>query len=206
MEPSIETYPTQDGGAIEGAYFAADGERVVLLCHGSVFNKESWYPLARQLHASGIASFAIDFRGYGNSKAPDRVRLDLDVTGAVDWLKSRGFRKIGIVGGSMGGMAVLTALASATSPEVDRVAILSAHGSPLASDRLQKLFVVSKDESSFDRIRQTWEKSALPRHFKVFPGSAHAQHLFAGPDGPELTALLIQFFKSANLDDFMIGD
>lgn len=194
----LETFATRDGGRIEGAYFPAAGHRVVLLCHGKVFNKESWYDFAEELQEAGIPAFAIDFRGYGNSTAEDLSALQLDVLGAVEHLSGRPGRRIGIVGASMGGHAVLKALSAGAPPAVDRVVILSSGGNPLRSPAMEKLFIASEEEGAFPAVLALFTESSEPKHLQVFPGSRHAQALFGGDFSDEVSELLIQFFRSGN--------
>jgi len=43
------TFTTEDGATIKGAFFEGKEIRAVVSAHGKVFNKESWYPLAKCL-------------------------------------------------------------------------------------------------------------------------------------------------------------
>jgi len=60
MEERFElvSYTTSDGGKIEGAFFNAEGDLVVIFAHGAIFNKESWYFLAEKLQAEDISSLS----------------------------------------------------------------------------------------------------------------------------------------------------
>ena len=86
------TFTTEDGATIEGNFFKGKKGRAVVFAHGKVFNKESWYPLCERLQKEGIASLAIDFRGYGNSKPGKSNKIYYDVLGAVDYLEEQGFQ------------------------------------------------------------------------------------------------------------------
>lgn len=191
----IETFRTSDDGLIEGALYSGPHESVVILCHGQVFDKESWSELALNFQKAGIDAFAIDFRGYGNSRGPTPGALDLDVLGAVEHLAGRGYDSIGVLGGSMGGRAVLEALARPSAAGVDRVAILAATGPGITSETIDKLFVVSRRDPLYNGVIETFEGSQDPKELKVIEGSAHAQHIFGGPHRGELTDVLIAFFK-----------
>lgn len=171
-------FDTQDGGRIEAAWFDAAARKAVIFSHGAVFNKESWYFLAQAFQKRGVAALAIDFRGYGNSKAGSSPQLKYDILGAVAWLVKQGFDDIGIVGGSMGGAAVLAALAE-ESVTISKVVLLAPAGGPaLLSTSTDKLFVVSRNEGLYDRVTAIFEASAEPKAIKVYAGEAHAQHLF----------------------------
>lgn len=192
----LETFRTSDNGLIEGALYSRHNDRVVLLCHGQVFDKESWSDLALEFQKADIDVFAIDFRGYGNSTGPTWGAFELDVLGAVNRLSDKGYKQIGILGGSMGGRAVLEALARETPPKVDRVVILAASGPEIESESVEKLFIVARLDGAYDGVLETFAGSSSPKELKVFQGSRHAQHLFRSPHRDELTDLLIDFFNA----------
>ena len=188
-------FETTDGGSIEGALFDSGVDRVVIFAHGAVFNKESWYFLNEKLQEGGISSLAIDFRGYGNSTAGKTGNKYYDILGAIAYLEDKGFRDINIVGGSMGGAAVLTALGKVEVP-VNRVVLLApAGGPPISSDKIEKLFVVSQNEGLYQRVMQTYQESADPKEIEVYAGSAHAQHMFKEAYADELVGLIINFLS-----------
>ena len=122
------TYSTEDGGTIEASLFEGKKDFVVIFAHGAVFNKESWYFLAEKLQSKGVASLSIDFRGYGNSKTGTSNNLALDILGAIDYLKNQGYKSISLVGGSMGGAAILNALELKTDDILKKVVLLSPAG------------------------------------------------------------------------------
>ena len=82
-----------------------DGIRAVVLVHGGRFNKESWKKQAQVLSDSGFRVLAIDFRGYGQTKAGTTTVDDNsypDVLTAVRYLHSTGSNSVSVVGASMG--------------------------------------------------------------------------------------------------------
>ena len=188
------TYSTEDGGTIEASLFEGKKDLVIIFAHGAVFNKESWYFLAEKLQSKGIASLSIDFRGYGNSKTGTSNNLALDILGAIDYLKDQGFKNIALVGGSMGGAAILNALELKTDEALKKVVLLSpASNKGIASTTLKKLIVVSKDEGLFDRVKTSFETSSDPKEFKIYEGSFHAQHMFKSSYANELTDFIVDF-------------
>lgn len=74
--------------------------------------------LAKDLHGLGYTVLTFDLRGWGTSQ---KSRFSLgqaesrDVLGAVDFLKSRGTNKVGVIGFSMGAAASILAAAQDTS-------------------------------------------------------------------------------------------
>ncbi|MGD2128300.1 MAG: alpha/beta fold hydrolase [Lysobacterales bacterium] len=191
-------FDTQDGGSIEAAWFAACKNKAVIFAHGAIYDKESWYFLAQALQEQGVSALAIDFRGYGDSKAGNSLRKMYDILGAVAWLEKQGLEDISIVGASMGGAAVLTALAQEPVP-ISKVVLLAPAGGPaLASASIDKLFVVSRDEDLYNRVMAIYEASVEPKTIKVYPGSAHAQHLFDTAERDDLIARITGFIGSGS--------
>jgi hypothetical protein len=62
------SFPTDDGGVVQGEVYGA-GDRGVVLAHGGRFKKESWKPQAVAIAAAGFRVLAFDFRGYGQAWA-----------------------------------------------------------------------------------------------------------------------------------------
>jgi predicted alpha/beta hydrolase len=188
------TFTTEDGAPIEGAFFEGKKGRVVVFAHGAVFNKESWYPLCERLQKEAIASLAIDFRGYGSSKPGKSNEIYYDILGAVDHLEKKGFEHIALIGGSMGGAAILHALMHTSNPRIDKVVLLApAGGEAMKSQAMKKLFVVAEKDRFYSTVYDLYKGSLEPKELKVYPGSAHAQHLFKSEYGADLTNLIIRF-------------
>ncbi|MCF6169065.1 alpha/beta fold hydrolase [Lutibacter sp.] len=193
----LVNYVTEDGGSIEASFFKASKKRVVIFAHGAVFNKESWYFMAKKLQKKGISSLSIDFRGYGNSKKGSTNKRSLDILGAIHFLKEKGFNEISIVGGSMGGAAVLNALNTNTDKTITKVVLLApAGGEGITSTSIKKLFVVSKNERLFTRVNKIYNESSNPKKLKIFSGTSHAQNMFKSEHREALMSLIINFLDT----------
>jgi len=91
-------------------------DRMVVLCHGflSTKNSSTNKALTRLLTEQGIATFRFDFFGQGESEGPFSditlsIALDQAMS-ALDIVASSGYRRIGLMGSSFGGLvAILTA-------------------------------------------------------------------------------------------------
>jgi uncharacterized protein len=95
-------------------------------CRGWEFRSSS-APLVAHLTANGFNVLLLDLRGHGESAASRLtfgLRERLDVLGAVDWLQSRGFENIAVIGSSVGAVAAL--LASVESPLIRALVLDSA--------------------------------------------------------------------------------
>jgi len=174
----LVNFGTQDGGEVEASFFKSDKSKVVVFAHGAIFDKESWYFLAEDFQRRGVAALSIDFRGYGNSTPGRTPKKMYDILGAVSYLQEQGFTDINIVGASMGGAAVLVALNSGPVA-IRKVVLLAPAGGPaIVSTASDKLFVVSENERMFNGVMAIYTASAEPKQIQIYPGKAHAQHLF----------------------------
>ena len=191
------TFKTQDGGTIEASQFEGGKDMAVVFAHGAVFNKESWYFLCKKLQSKNVTSLSIDFRGYGKSKKGSTTNMAFDILGAIDYLTAKGFKNIVLVGGSMGGAAILNALELKTNDTIRKVVLLSPAGSNgLTSSSTEKLFIVSEDEGLFARVKSAFDNSTQPKQFKIYKGSHHAQHMFKSDYAEELTSFIIDFLTN----------
>lgn len=193
------TYSTEDGGTIEASLFEGNKELAVIFAHGAIFNKESWYFLCEKLRDQGVTSLSIDFRGYGNSKKGSSDNMAFDILGAIAYLKDQGYKNIALVGGSMGGMAILNALEMNTDSSLKKVVLLSpAGGHAITSNSIDKLIIVSKDEGLYNKVNAIFDASSNPKATKIYMGSYHAQHMFKSDYAEELTQLIINFLTKRN--------
>lgn len=189
----LVNFSTEDGGKIEASFFSASNNKVVIFAHGAIFNKESWYFLADEFQNRGVSALSVDFRGYGNSQSGNTSKKMYDILGAISYLTERGFTDINIVGGSMGGAAVLMALSNTPTP-INHVVLLAPAGGPaIASTVTNKLFVVSEAERMFAGVMAIYNASAEPKQIQVYPGNTHAQHLFKTDIRDELIQRIISF-------------
>lgn len=90
--------------------------RVAVLCHGFLSGKNSTTnkTLTRTLVDRGIATFCFDFFGQGESQGPFQDITNTLAVGqamaTLDLMKQRGFRRLGLMGSSFGGLvSILTA-------------------------------------------------------------------------------------------------
>jgi uncharacterized protein len=87
-------------------------------CRGDEL-KANTEALAAHFNEAGFSVLMIDLRGHGHSSHARLTygeRERFDVLGAVDWLRTRGHARIGVLGASMG--AASTLLAAAEEPAI----------------------------------------------------------------------------------------
>jgi pimeloyl-ACP methyl ester carboxylesterase len=103
---------TADGVAIRGLHGGHGRERLVVLCHPAVAG-QYYAPLtglAELLHECyDVATF--DFRGHGRSGGTctlDPIGPAQDLRAVVSHFRARGYKKVAVVGFSLGGIAAIT--------------------------------------------------------------------------------------------------
>lgn len=120
------TFQTSDGVTIVGDWAKPDNaKKAALLLHMMPASRQSFEPLSKELNKIGIATLAIDLRGHGESVEQSGKQLDyknfsdsdhqasrLDVDGALNFLKSKGFNEnaIAAIGASIGANLALDAM------------------------------------------------------------------------------------------------
>jgi uncharacterized protein len=91
--------------------------RVIILLHGQSAGKADFLPISRPLWEKGFNLLYFDFRGHGQSDGDHHSfgqYEQLDVAGAVNFVKSKGFKPgaIGVMGWSLGATTAILALSS----------------------------------------------------------------------------------------------
>jgi pimeloyl-ACP methyl ester carboxylesterase len=104
------TLVTDDGVAIDTVHLPGDRDLAFVLAHGFTLSWQHgavWKVASRLREAGGVVSF--DFRGHGRSgglsTVGDREIKDLDV--AVRYARELGYRRVAVIGFSMGASVVL---------------------------------------------------------------------------------------------------
>jgi len=180
----IITAPDNDFYVSDAAYFKGESgkeKQAIIFVPGFIFNKESWFSLAKKMQQKGVSSLSINAKNVAAVKA------------SILYLKDKGYQKISLVGGSSGAAAVLMAMKD-VEPLVTKVITLSAvRGNALQSTKVDKLFIVSKGEKSLSKVSSFYAESSEPKQLKVFPGKKHAQFLLKSQHKDELTKLMVEF-------------
>ncbi|MHB8232647.1 MAG: alpha/beta hydrolase [bacterium] len=194
-------FTSADGGDIKGSLFGSYPD-IVILAHGRVFNKESYYDLCDILLKNKISSLAFDFRGYGNSKqgSGGLNAYGEDIIGAISFVKKQDFVKnITLLGSSMGGGAVLNASKLYKPSEIKSVIALS----PVFTEGIDFIdvpvhYLGSENEQFAEGIRKMYALTKSPKTIHFFKGGAHAQNIFATESKDELISIVISYIKDEN--------
>lgn len=198
--PQEVSFPTQDGGVAFADIYGA-GQRGVVLAHGAKFDKESWKDQANRIAGAGFHVAAVEFRGYGKSKAGPKsqspaTELYMDVLAAAAYLRGHGAKSVVVIGASLGGRASANAVVHGEPGAIDRLILLAPV--PIQEpERLTvpKLYIVAEGDSLAPRIREQYAKVPEPKELVVLSGSAHAQNLFATDQGERVMSEILRFLN-----------
>lgn len=83
-----------------------NSDKYVIFLHGFSQNITNNQPLYRQLAKSKFGILTIDYRGYGKNRASKNTsenNIMEDIQSAVNYLKAKGVKRIGLIGHSFGG-------------------------------------------------------------------------------------------------------
>lgn len=120
-------FDSRDGIALGGWLTGEGGRRpVIVFCAGMFGSMDGDTKLLPPLIAAGFDVLQFDWRGHGISAGGRNtlaLRETLDLLGAIDYLQSRGVRRMGLLGFSMGGGVALRVAA-----EDERVACVVCDG------------------------------------------------------------------------------
>jgi pimeloyl-ACP methyl ester carboxylesterase len=169
------------GNTLAGVVMGS-GATGIVLSHQLSANLCQWAPAAKELVGNGYRVLLFDSGGFGASLDTDRLASD-DVAEAAKVLRERGSSRIVLMGGSMGGAAVLVA-ATAITPPVTAVVAISSPALITGLDALAAapklsmpvLFLSAEFDVSFTRDAKSMHAAAS--------GNAGAElHIIAGGTG-----------------------
>lgn len=189
---TVVSFPAVDGVHVLGATFGT-GRFGVVLGHQWGSDLCEWVGFAHVLAARGYRVLAIDFRGYGSTKAPlgrPSQQLQNDVLAAAAELRREGSTKVAALGASMGGTAVLVAAAQRGARLAGVVSLSGATGfrgldALGAAKRLTVpvRFAASKGDVSFALGARELMKAAAAKDkaLLLVPGGIHGSSMLDGP-------------------------
>jgi pimeloyl-ACP methyl ester carboxylesterase len=192
------TVPAPDGIQLAGLRYG-DGPTAVVLAHQRGGAKEDWTSFATAVADAGHTALAIDLRGYGGSPGERDTDLDVDLAGAVAWLRDSGAAEVVLVGASMGGTAAVT---TAVREEVAGVVSLSAParfadldaGAAAAQLDVPALFVAARDDAPYAQDAEAMAEVSGGR-VVLYDGDQHGTGLFRS-FGASLSGTLLEFVRT----------
>jgi pimeloyl-ACP methyl ester carboxylesterase len=209
----VVEFPSSVGGRLVGRLFAPGRPRAVVLAHQIDDDQTDWFDFAKVLASHGFTVLTFNFEGYcggGGCSRGDASAEELwtDVAGAVDYVRDQGTERVGLLGASMGGEAVMVAAARLGS-DVAAVVTLSAsmglvEPGPGAARRdvagieAPKLFVSGRFDSGPASAARAFDRAAAePKRLVLLPYGEHGVDLLRWEPGERTTSLLIGFFGHA---------
>jgi esterase/lipase len=131
-DPNEIIVTTSDEINLTANYYEANaGDHAVLLLHMVGGNNHDYDVLLPTLLQNSYSVLAVDFRGHGNSdldyttfSESDWQNLVLDVQAGVDYLESKGYKRIVVIGASIGANAALKQAVQDT--RIDNLILISA--------------------------------------------------------------------------------
>lgn len=135
------SFKTEDNVLIRGWFLPnINSDRAIIICHGYPFDKGNLLPLAKFL-TTDFSLLLFDFRAMGESEGKITTvgyLEPLDLKAALNELEKRGFKKIGVLGYSLGASV---ALLTASDPRIKAIIADSPFASlnPLLDEMLQNL-------------------------------------------------------------------
>jgi dienelactone hydrolase len=199
-------FETSDGVQVHGHLYSTPGplRKIVIFGHEYDKNQTAWRDFAKELATKGINALTFDFRGYGETGGKKDVsKIDLDMEAAVRFMKSRDYSLVYLIGGSMGGTAVLKV---AARQQVAGVVAVSAPvsfmgldaGNDVAKITAPKLFVAARgDEGAPDAVATFMDKAQQPKQSQLYDGNQHATEILSGPSAAQFKTLLLQFLGAS---------
>lgn len=211
-EPVRVEIPVADGLILVGTYVGAPGgpSPAVLFLHMYGMDRSTWSEFALQLQAAGIASLAVDLRGFGETGGTEDWALAIDdVRTAMTWLAGQAGidpSKMAVVGASIG--ANLSMVLGAEDSAVAAIGLLSPgfdYFRVQIDQEMMKqygarpalLAASEADGYSAETVRALAEAAQGEADLLLYPGSAHGTDLFdAQPDFEEaLLTFLVDSLK-----------
>ena len=198
-------FRTADGLRLAGVMLG-NGSTGVVLAHQLRSDLCEWMPFARVLASNGFRVLAFDFRGYGaSSPRAGRLTKDADVVAAARALRAQGVRDVALMGGSMGGTAVLTASAELRVPPRAVVGLSSPAEfggmdatAAVARTTVPLLLLVSQDDVDFVPDQRTlFQASTSPeKRLEILPGREHGARILSRRSARALVLAFLEGHRS----------
>jgi pimeloyl-ACP methyl ester carboxylesterase len=144
-----------------------EGKALVILVHGLFHNQSAWVLFRRWLHARGFGAACLSYASWGAQwdETVDAVREDIK-----NLLARHPDRDVHLVGHSMGGLLLWSALAQLEDKDNGRIKTLVTMGTPFAGSKLSP-FALTSLGRYLDFEGQT------VRHVTDLPLPAHVRRL-----------------------------
>lgn len=117
---NVQFQSKPDGIPLKGWWIpgSSSHKKAVIFAHGYGDNRstiQAALPLAKQLHEKGFATLLFDFRNSGESGGNFTtvgIQEKEDLASAIDFVKSKGYQQVGVIGFSMGASTAIETVAT----------------------------------------------------------------------------------------------
>jgi pimeloyl-ACP methyl ester carboxylesterase len=199
------SFTTEDNVTIKGRLFGS-GDTAVVFAHMYPNDQQAWWGFASEVAGQGYAALTFDFRGYGETGgSKDIAHIDRDLAAAVTYLREQGYKRVILVGASMGGTAALKVAArdefkglvvgvvAVSAPQAFQGLVA---GDDVANIKVPMLFVASQDDgTAVESLQAFYDSATGPKQQQVYSGNAHGTALLESDHAAEFKALLFDFFQ-----------
>jgi dienelactone hydrolase len=202
----VVLFRTEGGIELSGRLFGPrNAEAGIVLAHGATVSQSSWFAFAEELGRRGYLVLTFDFRGYcpggdaGCSHgSKDTNARPTDLHAAIRKIRSFGIERLGLMGSSLGGWAVLT-VAADEGDRLDLVVALSAVSA--TDDDLQrisapKLFMAGTgDDGLAGLAQQYFDASSQPKRLVLLDTGDHGAEMLKGSRREEARAAVFDWLE-----------
>ena len=199
LGPDDVQFSAVDGTLLRGHHYGTS-DITVILAHMSDSDQDAWKEFAVRLNGQGYAAFSFNFRGFKPSKGKKETQeIDGDLEGAIEYLESKGVKKLFIIGAGMGGTAAIKVAAHRDITGIVAISAPSEIDGLSAAEEVKlvsgaKLFLVAEGDKSAQRAGGAfYHASKAPRLFESFAGSEHGMDLLYGRHTGNIQQRIIEF-------------
>ena len=202
----VVSFRTDDGIELSGRLFGpGHAEAGIVLAHGATVDQSSWFAFAEELGKRGYLVLTFDFRGYcpgGDAGCSDGSKdtstRPTDLHAAIQEIRSFGIERLGLMGSSLGGSAVLTAAAN----EGDRLDLVVALSAVSATDgdlraiSAPKLFIAGTADDGVAALAQGFfDASSQPKKLVLLDTGDHGAEMLRGSRREEARATVFDWLE-----------
>ena len=202
----VASFRTDDGIELSGRLFGPrHAEAGIVLAHGATVDQSSWFAFAEELGSRGYLVLTFDFRGYcpgGDAGCSDGSKdantRPTDLSAAIQEMRSLGMKRLGLMGSSLGGSAVLT-VAADEGDGLDLVVALSAVSA--TDDDLRRisaptLFMAGTADDGIAALAQGFfDASAQPKRLVLLDTGDHGAEMLRGSRREEARAAVFDWLE-----------